>query len=78
MTLSGAVSPGFASVGNLGDYSVALFATKLTMKGVEILFFVDVEDLDSIVLFESHQSRILMTGEAAVLIQAKGGTRAHR
>jgi hypothetical protein len=71
MTLGGAVSNCFASVGNLGDDSVALFATEFTMGGVEILFFVNVKDLYAIGFFEPHKSGILMTGETAVLIQAK-------
>jgi hypothetical protein len=78
MTLGGAVGICLASVGNLGDGSVALCATKFAMRGVEILLFGNVEDLDSIVFFEPHQSRVLMAGETAVLIQAKGVTRPER
>ena len=78
MTLAGAVSNCFASVGNLGDYSVALFAAKLAMGGVEIFLLGNVEDLNSIFFFEPHQSGVLMTSETAVLIQAKGVTRPER
>jgi hypothetical protein len=78
MALGSAVSSCFASVGYLGDDSVALSATKFTMGGVEILFFVNVEDPNSIAFFEPHQSGILMTGETAVLIQAKGVSRPER
>ena len=57
---------------------VEIFAAKLPMGGFVILFFVNVEDPDSIAFFQPHQSWILVTREAAVLIQAKGVTRPER
>jgi len=48
------------------------------MGGVKILFFGNVKDLDSIGFFQPHESRILMTGETAVLIEAKTLTRPER
>ena len=57
---------------------MTLFAAKFTMGGFVILFFVNVEDPDSIAFFQPHQSGVLMTGKTAVLIQAKGVTRPER
>ena len=78
MTAGGAVGTCFAGMGNLGDGSVALFAANFAMGGVEILFFGNVKDLDSITFFQPHESGVLVTGETAVLIKAKGVTRPER
>ena len=78
MTAGGAVGTCFAGMGNLGDYSVALFAANFAMGGVEILLFGNVEDLNSIFFFEPYQAGVLMTSETAVLIKAKGVTRPER
>lgn len=75
MTFSGAVSACFARVGNLGDGSMALPATKFTMRWSEKLFFINVEYLDPIRFLEPYEARVLMAGETAFLVQAKALTR---
>ena len=74
MAFGGAVNAGFTGVGNLGDGGMACGTAELAVRRVEIFFFVNVEHLESVCFFVSHQSGVLMTGEAAAFIQSQAGT----
>ena len=78
MTFSGAVNFCLAGVRNLPNCEMALPAAKLTVRGVEKLFLVNMEHSKPVRLFKPYKSRVLVTGETASLIQGKAVIRHRR
>ena len=71
VTVRGAVYCRHAGMGYLGYPGMTFAAVDFAMGGGRVLGFIDMQHSESVTLFKPHQSRILMAGKAAALIECQ-------